>query len=223
MFYWQDKNLLPKETARREALKALISQKRLSKWGFLRKSSIVHFYLVSSKPTAALLLLLYFFGYNPAPAISPIRQTVVQAQTSPLQTLTISKVTQTFNLPFPGIITTYYSSWHPGVDIATGLGTPIRPIANGVVSEVHYGFFGLGHYVVIQHDNGYQSTYGHMGSIFVNVGDHVNQTSYIGEVGLTGHTTGPHTHLEIKKDGQYINPLTVLPPIPDFSGKLQYY
>ena len=55
-----------------------------------------------------------------------------------------------------------------------------------------------------------------MGRIFVKTGQDITTGNTIGEVGLTGQTSGPHTHLEIKKDGRYIDPLTILPTIPNF-------
>lgn len=128
----------------------------------------------------------------------------------------------TFNLPHPGYLSTPFSYYHKGVDLAAGLGMPIRPIAPGEIIGVDYGFFGLGHEVIISHLGGFQSTYGHMGRIFVKKGNQVSQTSILGEVGLTGYTSGPHTHLEIQKDGRLVDPQTVLPKIPHFPSPLDF-
>lgn len=161
----------------------------------------------------AILLLLYFTGYQPTLAIPPLRQAVAHAQTLSQQEQNINALTfgQAFNLPHPGYLTTAYSRWHPGIDIAAGLGMPVRPIAPGKVVEVSLGFLGLGHYVAVEHNQGIKSVYGHMGRIFVRAGSTVDQNSILGEVGLTGRTTGPHTHLEVTLNGQYLNPLTILP------------
>lgn len=94
---------------------------------------------------------------------------------------------------------------HGGTDIALGLGTQIRPVANGVVSEVWQGNNpgGGGYVVFVDHNiNGQfvQSWYAHMvpGSIQVEVGQVVDITTVIGQVGSSGRSTGPHLHLELK-------------------------
>lgn len=127
-----------------------------------------------------------------------------------------------FSLPHPGYLSTPFSYYHPGVDIATGLSMPVHPVAPGSISTIDYGFFGLGHAIVVSHAGGFESTYGHMGRIFVRAGDQVSQTSILGEVGLTGHTSGPHTHVEIRKDGNLIDPQKVLPSIPPFPSAADF-
>ena len=117
-------------------------------------------------------------------------------------------------LPHPGYLSTRFSSWHPGVDIATGLGMPIHPIIDGEVSEVGRDLFGLGNFVEVTHQNSFKSKYAHMGKVYVKVGDKITQENSLGEVGLTGHTSGPHTHLEITHNGNYIDPQALLPEIP---------
>lgn len=94
---------------------------------------------------------------------------------------------------------------HGGTDIAPGLGTEIRPVANGVVSEVWQGNNpgGGGYAIFIDHNidgQFVQSWYAHMlpGSIQVEVGQVVDITTVIGQVGSSGRSTGPHLHLELK-------------------------
>lgn len=116
-------------------------------------------------------------------------------------------------LPHPGYLSTRFSSRHPGVDIASGLGMPVHPITNGEVVEATIDFWGLGKYVVVSHENNFKSKYAHMGKIYVKVGDQVNPNNILGEVGLTGQTSGPHTHLEITHEGILIDPLTLLPDV----------
>lgn len=118
-------------------------------------------------------------------------------------------------LPHPGYISTRFSSWHPGIDIATGLGMPIHSVTEGVITTVGRDFFGLGNFVEVLHQNGFRSKYAHMGRIYVKVGDKVTSENILGEVGLTGHTSGPHTHLEITRNGNYVDPQALLPEIPD--------
>lgn len=103
-----------------------------------------------------------------------------------------------------------FSIFHPGVDIRSPLGTAIYPIAAGKVSLVMVERGGYGRHVEVTHENGTVSLYAHMGKIFVEEGDLVTTSTTLGEVGITGHTTGPHLHLEIHKDGKTINPLSVI-------------
>lgn len=106
-----------------------------------------------------------------------------------------------------------FSVFHPGVDIRTRRGAPIHPIANGKVVEVEYGRWAYGHKVVIEHEHGLTSLYAHQDEINVQVGDQVSKDAVIGNVGLTGWTTGPHLHLEIKNVQGYLNPKQLLPEL----------
>ncbi len=121
-----------------------------------------------------------------------------------------------FQLPHPGYITTTFSAYHPGIDLCIGLGMPIKPIAKGVVSEAGYNFWGLGLMVEVDHGNGFKSLYAHMGKIYVNKGKEVNTDDLLGEVGMTGHTSGPHTHLELTYNNQKIDPRPLLPEIRSY-------
>lgn len=161
-------------------------------------------------------MALYFTGYQPVLAIPPIQKSVVLADFSQDQKIEPGTLSEPFSLPHIGYLTTTYSSWHPGIDIAIGLGMPVHPILKGKVTEVKYGFFGYGNQVTVEHELGYKSTYSHMGKIYAKAGDSVTKDSILGQVGLTGRTTGPHTHLEIMKNNKYINPANILPAVPDF-------
>lgn len=153
-------------------------------------------------------------GYYPASTYPPVKKSQAFAQeTIQKQEIIASSFPEPVNLPHPGYLSARFSTYHPGVDIASGLGMPIRPIYSGVVEDTVYDIFAYGHHVIIDHQNGYKSLYAHMGRVYVKKGDKVTSTSIIGEVGLTGHTSGPHTHLEITKSSSYIDPLTILPSI----------
>lgn len=113
-------------------------------------------------------------------------------------------------------ISTFFTRFHPGIDLRAPVGTPIRAILPGVVNEVGFEKGGYGKYIVlVHHVNGktYFSLYAHMKETKVSVGDDVNSGTVIGEVGLTGHTTGAHLHFEIHTDNQAIDPLAF------FTGK----
>ena len=88
-------------------------------------------------------------------------------------------------------------SLHTGLDIAgTGAGSPIYAADNGTVvtAEMHRSY---GNYVVINHNNGYYTSYAHMQRLLVSVGDTVANGQKIGLMGSTGRSTGPHLHLEL--------------------------
>lgn len=164
-----------------------------------------------------ILAILYFTSYQPVLSMPPIKRSLVlAAEAKQEEKIESYHLSSPFQLPHPGYLTSFFSSWHPGIDIAIGLGMPIRPVTSGKVVEVNYGVWGLGHNVVVEHEQGFRSSYGHMGKIYVKVGAIVDNNSSLGEVGLTGKTSGPHTHLEITKDGKYIDPLIVLPKLPDW-------
>jgi murein DD-endopeptidase MepM/ murein hydrolase activator NlpD len=129
-------------------------------------------------------------------------------------------ISNKFQLMFPGYLSQGYSGYHQGLDIATGLGMPIKPIAPGKVISAGYDFFGYGLKVEIDHGNGYKSLYAHLGRIYVKEGQNLPDSShYIGDVGLTGKTTGPHTHLEVTKDDNYIDARSILPEIRVYSAE----
>jgi len=86
------------------------------------------------------------------------------------------------------------------VDLAAPIGTPIRSSAAGtVIASVTGGWnSGYGNYVIISHSNGTQTLYAHTSKNFVDVGDIVAQGQLIARIGITGRTTGPHVHFEIR-------------------------
>lgn len=104
-----------------------------------------------------------------------------------------------------------YSFFHPGIDIGGPVGEPIKPIKSGQVVEAGYSRGGYGNSVVVDHGNGLVSRYAHLSKIETKTGNTVDMNTEIGKLGITGRTTGPHLHLEIRQDGAAINPLTVLP------------
>jgi len=103
---------------------------------------------------------------------------------------------------------------HAGIDIAAPLGTPVRAIAAGEVTFA--GEIGDGAVVVeITHAPGVTSAYAHLEpGPPVAEGDFVVAGELVGSIGLTGITTGAHLHLAVWSAGEPLDPLTVLPPIP---------
>ena len=166
--------------------------------------------------TLVTLIIFTFLGYYPSFSIPPLKRHIASAQELTEKGEIISQsFSKPIILPHPGYISTRFSNYHPGVDIASGLGMPIHPIIDGEVIEVGHDIFGLGNYVFVAHEKGFKTKYGHMGRIFVKLGDKVSQENTLGEVGLTGHTSGPHTHLEVTLNDKYIDPLRLLPAISE--------
>lgn len=98
---------------------------------------------------------------------------------------------------------------HPGLDIAVPQDSYIRAAASGVVRETGTDDV-YGRYVLIEHDGGYQTMYGHASRVFVADGDTVERREVIALSGSTGRSTAPHLHFEIRKDGEAVDPLTLI-------------
>lgn len=97
-------------------------------------------------------------------------------------------------------------AYHSGVDIAgLGYGANIYATNNGTVEQIAYSGSGYGNYVVINHNNGYYSLYGHMQRVSptIHIGDTVSRGQILGYIGSTGKSTGPHLHFEIHKGCLY--------------------
>lgn len=103
-----------------------------------------------------------------------------------------------------------FNLFHPGIDVMATLGTPIKAARAGMVVYAGYEAFGYGYHVIVDHGNGLQTLYAHMSKILVKTGDTVTNENTLGYVGLTGHTTGPHLHFEVRQDGVRIDPLAFL-------------
>jgi murein DD-endopeptidase MepM/ murein hydrolase activator NlpD len=97
------------------------------------------------------------------------------------------------------------SAWHPGLDIAAAIGTPIYAPADGTVifSGTEAGY---GNLIIISHGNGIVTRYGHNAKNFVDVGQHVQRGEQIGTVGRTGKVTGAHCHYEVLVSNTHVNP-----------------
>ncbi|VBB06372.1 peptidase m23 [Lucifera butyrica] len=99
---------------------------------------------------------------------------------------------------------------HAGVDIANDAGTVVRAAGYGKV--IFTGWYGdYGYAVMIDHGQNLVTLYGHLSRYMVGVGQYVRAGQVIAYMGSTGNSTGPHLHFEVRRNGQPINPLTVLP------------
>ena len=104
------------------------------------------------------------------------------------------------------------SKQHDGIDIGGSVnGQAADSIGGGKVTEVGYDGNGYGNYVVVDHGNGYTSLYGHLQKATVKQGDTISAGQQVGVIGSTGNSSGPHLHLRVHKNGQSIDPRTVIP------------
>ena len=85
-------------------------------------------------------------------------------------------------------------------------GDPVVAAASGTVIKATYSK-AYGNYIVIDHGGGITRLYAHSSRLLVKAGDKVSAGQEIMKVGTTGYSTGPHLHFEVRKNGQYLNPL----------------
>ncbi len=111
---------------------------------------------------------------------------------------------------------------HSGVDMRAPAGTPLYPMAPGVVTNVGTDQLG-GNVVNIQHANGVRTYYAHLSTVKVQKGDQVTNDTVIGAVGNTGNAsaTYPHCHFQVWKDGQLTDPAHFfsIPPYTNLSAE----
>lgn len=115
-------------------------------------------------------------------------------------------------LPITGIISSRYganssirSSRHTGLDIAAKTGTPIKVVADGTVTFAQKSG-SYGNLVKVDHGNSVETWYAHTSKMYVKPGEKVKAGDIIAAVGSTGNSTGAHLHLEVRVNGQHINP-----------------
>ncbi len=110
--------------------------------------------------------------------------------------------------PFDGTTVNY----HYGVDIAVDDGTPVMAMTDGVVSTADFSQIS-GNFLSIVHADGYESLYAHCSEVLVETGSDVASGQIIALSGQTGLVTGSHLHFGVKKDGNWIDPVTLFPTL----------
>ncbi|WP_297447369.1 M23 family metallopeptidase [uncultured Campylobacter sp.] len=101
--------------------------------------------------------------------------------------------------------------FHPGIDLAASIGTPIYAPASGVIEFSGYSNNGYGYNVILLHNFGFKSVFAHMTrKDVVKAGDFVNKGDLIGYTGNTGLSTGPHLHYEVRFINKTLEPLYFL-------------
>ena len=143
---------------------------------------------------------------------SDIVETAVKEIKDENESLAIINGVKVSVLPVSGMISSRYGesssrrrSTHTGLDIACSTGTSIKVIADGTVTFASYNG-SYGNLVKVDHGNGVETWYAHCSKINTKVGQKVNAGDIIAAVGSTGNSTGPHLHLEIRIDGNTVNP-----------------
>ena len=116
-----------------------------------------------------------------------------------------------FDLPVYGYTFTSGFKWrwgklHSGVDLALAEGTPVYAADNGKVIVAEDSGDGYGNYIIIDHQNGFKTLYGHNSELLVSVGDIVAKGDKIALSGNTGNSTGPHLHFEVHVNDEKVDP-----------------
>lgn len=102
-------------------------------------------------------------------------------------------------------ILTGEGEFHTGVDIATNFGAQVHAAADGVVEKAGWET-GYGRVIILSHGNGIETLYAHLSGFAVTVGQEVQCGQVIGYVGLSGRTTGPNLHYEVRIHNTPVNP-----------------
>ncbi len=100
--------------------------------------------------------------------------------------------------------------FHYGIDIALKRGDKIRSTFSGKVRIVDYERRGYGHYIVVRHNNGFETVYAHLSKVIIKENDSVQAGQLIGLGGSTGRSTGPHLHYEVRYQGNAFNPTKLI-------------
>jgi murein DD-endopeptidase MepM/ murein hydrolase activator NlpD len=100
-------------------------------------------------------------------------------------------------------------AFHAGVDISGTFGEPVRATADGTV-QVASMATGYGREVILDHANGIETLYGHLSGFAVTAGEEVRRGQVIGYVGMSGRSTGPHLHYEVRIHNTPVNPYRYL-------------
>lgn len=134
--------------------------------------------------------------------------------------LAFTRVSSKFNLkrrhPILGVVRP-----HEGIDYAAPHGTPVRSVADGVVTRAGWGQ-GYGNMIVIKHRNGLETQYAHLAGFAKKLkkGEKVERGDVIGFVGATGLATGPHLDFRMRRNGKFVNPADIIVPREDPVDKL---
>ena len=95
---------------------------------------------------------------------------------------------------------------HRGIDLDANRGDPVAAAAAGRVRRVRLSNRGYGNMIHLQHDDGYETLYAPLQSVHVKKDQHIRAGQVIGRAGSSGHSTGPHLHYEVRRNGAHVDP-----------------
>jgi murein DD-endopeptidase MepM/ murein hydrolase activator NlpD len=164
------------------------------------------------------------------PAIAKAEPAVAPAKPAPTETASLSDVQKKsdngstapqstgigkYRWPVSGAVIAGYGSnvngsRNDGIDISVPEGTPIKAAENGVVIYAGNGLKQLGNTVLVRHDDGKVTVYGHAGAIDVTRGQKVTRGQTLASSGMSGDAQRPQVHFEVRKDATPVNPITFL-------------
>jgi murein DD-endopeptidase MepM/ murein hydrolase activator NlpD len=113
--------------------------------------------------------------------------------------------------PLVGVITNGFKPDHLAIDIGAPYGTTVFAAHDGTITYADWAQTGYGYTIIIDHGDGRETWYNHLKGTLLGTGNFVSRGTPIGEVGSTGHSTGPHLHLELRINGERVTPLDYLP------------
>jgi murein DD-endopeptidase MepM/ murein hydrolase activator NlpD len=115
--------------------------------------------------------------------------------------------------PLVGGITQGFGSAHPALDIGAPYGSTVYAADDGAITYAAWAQTGYGYTLIIDHGDGRQTWYNHLKGTLLEAGNFVTRGTPIGQVGSTGHSSGPHLHFELRLNGEQVNPIDYLPGV----------
>lgn len=109
-----------------------------------------------------------------------------------------------------GEVSSIHKTPHTGIDIGLKEGTPLRSVYDGVIEKIYDGSANIGKGVKVRFEDGTEGIYGHLSQVKVKVGEMVQDGQIIGLSGNTGRSTGEHLHFALKKNGEFIDPSSIV-------------
>ena len=113
--------------------------------------------------------------------------------------------------PLAGGITQGFNDAHPALDIGAPYGSTVYAADDGTITYAAWAQTGYGYTLIIDHGDGRETWYNHLKGTLLEAGNFVPRGTPIGEVGSTGHSSGPHLHFELRLNGERVNPTDYLP------------
>ena len=165
--------------------------------------SLDQFYALRTSAMSGVTEIALGFGSKRATSLADWKELAAAPQLWPVAGRIMSSFGERQD-PFNG-----EGAFHRGVDISGSFGEPIIAPADGVVESAEFRS-GYGRTVEIDHGYGITTLYGHMSGFAVTAGQHVTKGDVIGYIGMTGRTTGPHVHYEVRINSAPVNPYKYL-------------